>query len=505
MLGKIDYILDHITMYKLMLYILTFLLVASIVLSFFKLLPFKAYEIIFSASVLTVASYIANKILSFIFKAITNADSVYITALILTFLITPDFSIKGFIFFSFIASIAMLSKYALAVRKKHIFNPAAISIVLASFLINQPASWWIGTLTMAPLLLIAGFLVVRKINGKWLVISFFITMIFTSALLNFIKSGNFLSVFDILTNSPFLFLAFIMLTEPITTPPTKKLQIIYGAAVGFLSTPDLHIGNIYLTPELALVIGNILSFIVSPKYKLFLKLKEKLQINPEIIDFVFVSDQKFNFIPGQYMEWTLPHKNIDERGNRRFFTIASSPTENTVHLGVRFNLNGSSFKKKLHYFKKNDIIVASQIAGEFTLPDDLRAKLVLIAGGIGITPFRSMIKFLIDNNSRRPIILFYANKTASEIMYKDIFDQAESKLGIKVIYTLTDLENVPKDWRGRTGRIDEKMVKSEVPDYNERYFYLSGPHEMVKSLEKILIQMNVKRKMIKTDYFPGYA
>jgi len=86
------------------------------------------------------------------------------------------------------------------------------------------------------------------------------------------------------------------------TPPTKKLQIIYGAIIGFLFTPYLHIGGVYSSPELALVIGNLFSYLVSPKYKLFLRLKKKIQITPEIIDFVFVPDKKFNFAPGQYME-----------------------------------------------------------------------------------------------------------------------------------------------------------------------------------------------------------
>jgi len=139
------------------------------------------------------------------------------------------------------------------------------------------------------------------------------------------------------------------------------------------------------------------------------------------------------------------------------------------------------------------------------LPEDEKIKLVFIAGGIGITPFRSMIKYLLDKNIKREIILFYMNKTLSEIIYKDIFDRAESQLGIKVVYILTDRANLPKDWKGETGKVDEETIRRTVSDYRERKFYLSGPHEMIQSFEKILDRMGVKRKMIKTDYFPGYA
>lgn len=505
-MDKIDYFLDRITMYKLILYVLSSFLGISVILGFAKILPHSPVAIIFSVTVLTAASYITNKIFSFIFKAVTSSDSVYITALILTFLITPSFSFHGFVILSITATIATLSKYIFAIGKKHIFNPAAIAVIMTSFLMNQSASWWIGMTVMTPFLIIGGLLLIRKINRELMVFSFFVFTFITLVFFSFLNNDNPFIIFqNIFLNSALLFLAFIMLTEPLTTPPTKKLQIIYGTIVGLLLAPYLYIGNIYSSPEIALVMGNLFSYFVSPKYKLFLRLKEKIQITPEIVDFIFMPDKKFAFLPGQYMEWTLPHENIDGRGNRRFFTIASSPTENVVHLGVRFNPNGSSFKNKLSSFKRNDAIVASQISGEFTLPDGPETKFVFIAGGIGIAPFRSIIKFLIDSNLRRSIVLFYVNKTASEIMYKDIFAQAKDSLGIKTVYALTDTQNVSSSWRGKVGRIDKKMIESEAPDYKERYFYLSGPQEMVKSFEKLLSQMGISKKMIKTDYFPGYA
>jgi ferredoxin-NADP reductase len=148
-------------------------------------------------------------------------------------------------------------------------------------------------------------------------------------------------------------------------------------------------------------------------------------------------------------------------------------------------------------------IVAAQIAGDFTLPSDPRRKLVFIAGGIGITPFRSMLKYLLDMQERRDIILFYVNKTADEIAYKDVLGAAHTQLGVKTFYTLTNTTAVPRNWAGLVGRIDEQLLLRAIPDYDERFYYLSGPPDMVRTYEHVLKNMSVGRDQIKKDFFPG--
>jgi len=304
---------------------------------------------------------------------------------------------------------------------------------------------------------------------------------------------------------PIFFFAFIMLTEPLTTPPTKKLQSIYGVLVGILFAPQFHIGAFYTTPELALVIGNIYSYIVSPKQKIIASIQQKIKIGSDMVDFIFPLQKRLAFSPGQYMEWTLPHKNTDSRGNRRYFTIASSPTENNLRLGVRFYPNGSSYKKAMLVAETPTPIVGAQLSGDFTLPKNTKQKLVFIAGGIGITPFRSMIKYLIDIKQVRPIVLLYANKTIDEIVYYDVFNQALQELGIRTVYTLTGQTKIPANWQGSVGRIDAAMIAQFVPDFVERVFYLSGPHAMVSAYEQTLKGMGIGEKQIKTDFFPGFV
>lgn len=498
----IDKFLNNITMYRLILYYLLALLVVSAVFGFFGILPYSPFSIIFSTFFILIISLAASYIFATVFKSHTNIESAYVTALILALIITPTTNAA---FLGWAAILAMASKYILAIGKKHIFNPAALTVAITALAINQSASWWIGTLPMLPFVLVGGLLLAKKIKKHDMVISFLLTAVLTILVFGFFKGTNLFTLAQkSIVDSPMLFFAFVMLTEPLTTPPTNTLQVFYGALVGLLFAPQIHFGSIYSTPELALIIGNIFSYLVSPKTKLILKLKEKIQIAPDIYDFVFSVNKKLNFTPGQYMEWTLGHNHSDSRGNRRYFTLASSPTEDNLRIGVKFYDNSSSFKKSMLNMDNEREIVASQIAGDFTLQKDKNQKLVFIAGGIGITPFRSIIKYLIDKNESRDIVLFYTNKNETEIVYEDLFNQAKD-LGIKTVYVLTDKENIPNGWMGKVGRINEEMIEEEVSDFKERIFYLSGPHFMVTGFEEVLKNMGVNKNQIKTDFFPGFA
>ncbi len=483
MLKYIDDFLNQITMYRLVLFVLIFFLLSALGFSSFGWLPINPVELIFSAVFLIAVCWGANTVFAKIFKATTNLESVYITALILTLIINPIENINDIYFFTLVAVLAMGSKYILAINRKHIFNPAAFAVVVIAFVSDQSASWWIGSFWMIPVVLLGGLLVVRKVRRFSLVLSFLLTSLVVILGRNSFNSSA----------SLILFFSFIMLTEPQTTPPTKILQILNGFIVGLLFTPQIHLGSIYPTPELAILIGNIFSFFVSPKERLLLKLKEKIKIAPGIYDFVFGLEKPPSYLAGQYMEWTLPQKNPDSRGSRRYFTLASSPTEDNLRIGIKLYPNPSSFKKSLMDLPKDSEIIASQLSGEFTLPKDLSRKLCFIAGGIGVTPFRSMVKYLLDKNEKRDIVLLFSNKTAEDIVYQDIFDQAALKLGIKTIYVNTDT----------TGYIDEEMIRQQVLDFRERIFYISGRRSMIEAFEKTLESLGVKE--IKVDFFPGYV
>jgi ferredoxin-NADP reductase/Na+-translocating ferredoxin:NAD+ oxidoreductase RnfD subunit len=494
-------------MYWLVLYFLIVLIGFAEILAFFHKLAFGPWTLFFSTTLILAVCWILNKIFSWTFKVPANKESVYITGLILALIITPaqNYNQEYILYILWACIWAIACKFLLTIKRKHIFNPAAFGVAITALALNHGASWWVGSGSMLILVLLGGILVVRKIKRAKLVFSFLLTATLTFAVFTFVNRGDLIHSIKILfVDTPFFFFAFIMLTEPLTTPPTNLLQIYYGGLVGLLYAPQIHIGSVYSTPELALLIGNLFSYLVSPKVNLLLILKHKHKVADSIYEFVFKSEDRLNFKPGQYMEWTYGHKNPDSRGNRRYFTIASSPTEKEMMFGIKFYNPASSFKSNLLHLHPGSKIFAGALAGDFVLPDRSEEKLAFIAGGVGITPFRSMFKYLIDTKQARDIALFYSNTTADEIAYQDILSQAQREIGAKIFLTLTDQSRLPMNWANYTGYVDSAMVMDSLPDYQSRTFYISGSDGFVSSMKKTLRQIGVAGHKIKTDFFPGF-
>jgi len=499
MFQLIDRLTNKITMYRLVIYCLLALLTTAVGLSIFHLLPYQPLDIIATTVFLLAVCFVVNYIFAWVYQAPSNVESVYITALILALIISPIAVADNVALLVWAAVLAMASKYVLAWHKKALFNPAALAVTVTALTMGQAASWWVSNTYLLPVAAVAAIFIARKVKRFDLVLSFLAATVLVSAIFDWEN------VTQAMLYSPILFFAGVMLTEPITTPPTRGLRIWYGSIVGVLFAPVVHFGALYSTPELALVLGNIFSFIVSPKQKILMKFERKELMAENSYDFVFSTTQHFTFKAGQYVEWTLDHDRFDHRGLRRYFTIASSPSESELRFGIKLYEPASTFKQALSQLQPGQVVAAGQLAGDFTLPVNPQQPLVFIAGGVGITPFRSMIKCMLDTKQQRQVTLFYSNGHAQDIMYQDIFTQAQQQFGMKTVYTLTDRNNVPADWPHYIGYVTPHLIQTEVPNYLHSLFYISGSHAMVENFRRVLKQLGVPARQIKTDYFPGLA
>lgn len=507
-LERLDALLNGVTMYRATLYALIAVWLCGLAAATAGLLPFGPVEMLAAAAFILATCVITNIVFARVFRVPANTESVYITAVILALIISPPDALNyaAFLPLGVWASVlAMASKFVLAIRRKHLFNPAAIAVLLTALVLDETASWWIGTTWLAVPTLLAGLFVARKLRRLDSVLVFLGVTTVLSLAFGFSEGRTILTVLDnTWLNSPALFVAFFMLTEPLTAPPGQVGRITFAAIAGTLVTPAIHIGELYFTPELALVIANAFAYVVSPKDRLLLTLRERIQLASDTFEYVFSPNRKLRFAAGQYLEWTLGHSKPDVRGNRRYFTLASAPSDPLLRLGVKLPAaRASSFKTALAAMQPGDTILASQLAGEFVLPKDPNAKLCFIAGGIGVTPFVSMLQDLLQRGERRPIVVLYGNNRPDEIAYDDVLRQAEKALGVTVARAVREAGG--PGWDGTVGLIDGVFIRHNVPDAAERIFYVSGPQAMVTATSNTLRALGVPARNIRKDFFPGLA
>lgn len=223
-----------------------------------------------------------------------------------------------------------------------------------------------------------------------------------------------------------------------------------------------------------------------------LKLVEKRQETPEVTTFIFEPLESLTWHPGQYLHYVLHHLPTDDRGSDRWFTNAAAPFENHVRITTRQTTDkGSSFKKKLFSLVEGKKIEMSVIEGDFIVADE-NQELVFIAGGIGITPFRSILTQLDHDKKPINVTLLYSNRDQN-IVYKDELEEiAKNNSNFKIHYIFS-----PE-------HIDEAKIKDVVPDLQKPLFYISGPEPMVDALGETLKKMGVAEDRLKQDWFPGY-
>ncbi|AKM77893.1 MAG: hypothetical protein UX70_C0001G0157 [Candidatus Wolfebacteria bacterium GW2011_GWB1_47_1] len=504
----IDNLLNRVTMYRMMLYYLIMLTAFAIVLGGVGLMPYDPGQIVWTVFFASICCYLFNWFFVILFHAKQNPESRWITALILALVIGPISGAQGALVLFVASFVAMGSKYVLAYERRHIFNPAAIGIITAAFFLGQGASWWIGNVYMIPMIVIGGLVIAYKIKRLMMVGVFVGVFITATALLAGVSWASFAVGWRTLINvpafTPALFFAFVMLVEPLTSPQDNRLRYAYASFVATLGVGyGFFAGTAPYTLELALLSGNIFNraFLFSPLITLHLRKRE--EVAKDVISFLFEPSRPVSFLPGQFMQWELPHRHADSRGTRRYFTISASPTEKLIALTTKFSEPSSTFKTALRRMREGNAMTAITVSGEFVLPADNDATpCVFIAGGIGITPFRSMIKYMLDTGSSRPITLLYSNKTTEDIAFKLLFDEAVEAGWLKAVYTITNA--IPYGWHGRTGYITADMIKEEIPEYMKNIFYISGPQPMVSAFEKLLSEMGIPKQQVKTDYFPGY-
>jgi ferredoxin-NADP reductase len=224
------------------------------------------------------------------------------------------------------------------------------------------------------------------------------------------------------------------------------------------------------------------------------KIKEIITRTYNVKSFRVQTGGETDFQAGQFLQVTLK----TEPELKRYLSISNSPTEKG-YLEFTKKLTESDFSKTLNSLRIGDEVKIKYPFGKFIL-DETTKKIGFISGGIGITPIRSICKFVVDRNLGTDIILIYANRTLNDIAFREDFDQMQKQYpGLKVTHVLSEGNE------GFISRVDSQIIREEIPDYRERKFYLCGPPAMVEAMKVILTDgLSVTEDSIVTENFQGY-
>lgn len=245
----------------------------------------------------------------------------------------------------------------------------------------------------------------------------------------------------------------------------------------------------------------------------YLPLIKKEQLTTDTYSFYFerVGEER-DFVPGQYFEMKLDIQNPDERGDSRVFTVASSPTEQEYFMFTT-RIIQSSFKLRLNEVNEGEMVQFNGPWDDLNFDEKDLSPRVFLAGGIGITPYHSIVKYAIDKQSfpsnrnlKIPMILFVSWKTRSEMIFDDFFRDANNHLeNFSYVPTLTEEEGLSLDeWDGEKGRINADMIKKYVYEIEKNKYYFAGPPAMVSALKQTVIDMGVVKENIIAEEFEGY-
>jgi ferredoxin-NADP reductase len=500
----LDRVTGRFTTYRLMVFCLLALFVESLLVALTgQLAPYSALGILASAVVAVAVCYAANRLFAALFSVHAHSESAIITGLILFFLFRPLLDGPGLLALAVASVLAMASKYVLAIRQRHVFNPAAAGGFLAGliFPFNAP-TWWVATPWLLPLVTLAALVILYRTRHLSLGIVF-VGVAAITVTMTFMASGETFAnaVNTAFTSYPIVFLAGFMLSEPLTLPPRRWQQLGEAAIVGIIFGLIFHLGPVYSSPQLALLVGNLLAFFVGQRRGIRLEFLGKRSLTPTSWELSFRPRKPVAFAAGQFMELSLPHAQADGRGLRRTFSIASSPSSpEVVRFGIRVAERSSSFKTALLDVQPGEIVSGTAVGGDFVLPGKTTRPVLLVAGGIGITPFVSQLSHLTTTGEKRDVVLVYSSSSATEIAYRDELQTAGHPV---LLVSPAQPADLPESWQwiGR-GPLTAEMLLTAVPDATARTAYVSGAPDFVRNLKPALRKAGVRH--VRSDYFTGY-
>ncbi len=234
-----------------------------------------------------------------------------------------------------------------------------------------------------------------------------------------------------------------------------------------------------------------------------LKLEERQLVAEGTMAFLFQRPEGFPFQAGQFMQMTLVDPpETDAEGDSRTFSIASAPHQQ--HLMIVTRMRDSAFKRALGAAPMATTVTVKAASGSFTLANSGPGPVVFLAGGIGITPFLSMVRHAAREQRSGDLCLFYSNGSLKDApFFHELQETTRVFPQFRLVVTLT--EDPPDGaWMGERGYIDGPMLRRYIPDLSAPVYYVAGPPAMVEAMQTTLDGLGVPHNRVRAEQFAGY-
>lgn len=494
-----------IPMYKLVVVCLAAITALAFALSLAGQLSQGPLELLASLVVAITATGASGWLAARLARRQLHPESSIITGLLIFMIMEPSIDPLTLGGIALSGVIASASKYLIAVRGRHIFNPTATGTFIVGITGIAFPLWWIGTPYLQPVIIIGALLVLYRTQRLAMGAGFAGLAGAVSVAASLLGGSSIETAlgFAFLSSALFFFAGF-MLSEPLTLPPRLWQQLVVAgiAAVVFAVPFNSGLTNKYL---LALLVANLVAFAFGQRRGIRLSFVGKQQVGPSTFELAFQPARRVRFSPGQYMELTIPHRRADFRGTRRYFSISSAPSDDgpitfAITFAVSAESRSSSFKQALLELEPGAIVHGTGVGGDFLLPKDVSEPLLLVAGGIGITPFASQLAHATARGEKRDVVVAYATSSTGELPYRAMLERSGATV---VLYSPEAPASLPPGWQyGGSGRVTGERLADAIPDLARRRAYVSGPPALVNDLRKALRTQGAKR--VHSDYFSGY-
>jgi len=502
-MSHVDAVLGRLTTYRVVTVGLLAVLVAAFVLALTGSVAVDPWALPVGAVVAVAATWAVSAVGARVVGRAAHVESSVVTGLILTLLMWPSTDPAALVTLAGAGALAGASKYLVVVRGRHVLNPAAVGVLVAGLvawpLLGVPgAAWWVATPSLLPVVALAGLAVVLRTRHVAPVVAYLLTGL--AVVVPDLVAGGYAPGEALLTavgSYPLLFAGTIMLTEPSTLPPRRGQRVVVGVVVALLTVLPLSLGPLHASPELALLAGNVLAFACGQRRGVRLVVAGSRALPAGVHEVTFRPSRPLRVAPGQWVELHVPHR-ADGRGVRRTFSAIPGPG-GEVAFAYRVPAAPSSLKRTLTALPTGAVVDVAAVGGDLLLPRSRELPVLLVAAGVGVTPFVGMAEQAVREGRDAVLVLLHAAPDAPPPYLDRI-----AATGVRTLVVgPVPVWDLPPGWHHLGAGLVGADLAAAVPDAARRRAYVSGSPQAVADAVRELRTVGVRR--VRRDPFVGYT